>query len=592
MGYLVLARKYRPKAFSEVIGQDHISRTLINALKLNKLAHAYIFSGPRGVGKTTMARILAKALNCQKNDTQEPCNECAACIEINKGSFIDIIEIDGASNRGIDEMRTLRENVKFTPVSGKYKVYIIDEAHQITQDAYNALLKTLEEPPGHILFILATTDPHKIPVTIFSRCQRFVFHPLSANDTLNHISVIATKEGITAEAEVLPMIALAANGSLRDALSILDQLISFSQGNIKVEDVRFILGYLPDECITQMLASISNHNPGEVLNLLDEMFQQGFDLSQLAKNILECFHAMLLIKSGCIIGNTTYISQEVLSKLQESFSEEELVRNIELLDKAIIEMRRSGEFRLVLQIYLYRISAPYISLDAVLQRLEVLSKSNPPRTSVPEGLVKSAEREIQTPLGELKEKKEEDKPCSEKKTEQKVNPDENAANTNVNMDENNSDNLSSEWDKIIEEIENIKPSLSSALKKCQILKLNINLVELQLPDKYNLEFFERHKELVIKTVRKNLNNNDIAVKTKIVPSLKRNLQDEIINHRNGSSDMPPDGAEEFNNDFLSENENIVGDEQQLGAKEEDPGVKKVLEMFSGKVVSVNKRQDK
>lgn len=289
MSYIVLARKYRPKKFSAVVGQDHIARTLKNALRLDKLAHAYILSGPRGVGKTTIARILAKTLNCTNSVDNEPCDKCPVCVEVNKGSFLDIIEIDGASNRGIDEIRALRDNVRFTPVAGKYKVYIIDEAHQITTDAYNALLKTIEEPPGHVLFLLATTDPHKIPATIFSRCQRFVFRPLTESEIKGHLITIIEKEGVSVESEVLEMISSAASGSIRDALSILDQLISFSQGSIKMDDVRYLLGFLPDELVVSILNSIAAHKPPEVLKSLDDVFSSGHDLSQLARNLLDVF---------------------------------------------------------------------------------------------------------------------------------------------------------------------------------------------------------------------------------------------------------------------------------------------------------------
>ena len=238
MSYVVIARRWRPQQFDEIIGQEHVSKTLSNAIANERIAHSYIFTGPRGVGKTTTARILAKALNCEKGPTATPCNDCASCKSITLGNSLDVLEIDGASNRGIDEIRNLRENIRYTPTQGKYKIYIIDEVHMLTKEAFNALLKTLEEPPEHALFIFATTEIHKVPATILSRCQRFDFRRIPLKTIMEHLQNICTQDKIDIEEEALLQIAKKADGSMRDSQSILDQIISYSGQRVTFDDVR------------------------------------------------------------------------------------------------------------------------------------------------------------------------------------------------------------------------------------------------------------------------------------------------------------------------------------------------------------------
>jgi len=296
MSYLVFARKWRPKNFDEVIGQDHITKTLKSAIQSNKLAHAYLFSGPQGVGKTSCARILAKALNCQQGPTPHPCGVCPACLEIAEGRSLDVIEIDGASNRGIDEIRSLRENVKFAPLNGKFKVYIIDEVHMLTAEAFNALLKTLEEPPSFVTFIFATTQPQKVLPTILSRCQRFDFVRIPNLKVIEKLKEIAADEKLSIGEDVFLAVAKAANGCMRDAESILDQLIAFSQKEINLGDVISILGIIEEDVFLRFVDACRAGDAPTALRLIAEISAKGKDMNYFLEGLLEHYRNLMVAK--------------------------------------------------------------------------------------------------------------------------------------------------------------------------------------------------------------------------------------------------------------------------------------------------------
>ena len=336
--YTVFARKYRPQNFDDVIGQEHCTTTLKNAISKGTIAHAYIFAGPRGVGKTTTARILSKALNCNSGSTPNPCNKCTNCKEIMQGNSLDVLEIDGASNRGIDEVRTLRENARYVPSSSRYKIYIIDEVHMLTKEAFNALLKTLEEPPSHIVFIFATTHPQKVPQTILSRCQRFNFRRISLEDIINTLKYIIEKEDVKIEEKALILIAKKADGALRDAEGMLDQLASYSDAIIKEEDVRNVLGLPGEDVFFDMQSYIINGKTKEILTLIQQLTESGISSEEILTGFIEHLRSVLLVSTNINVGILDE-EKEKYTKASSKLTANVILRIMRFLLEAKKEMR-------------------------------------------------------------------------------------------------------------------------------------------------------------------------------------------------------------------------------------------------------------
>ncbi|HSQ54482.1 MAG TPA: DNA polymerase III subunit gamma/tau, partial [Gemmata sp.] len=296
--YMVVARRYRPQQFADLIGQEHVASALVNALQSNRVAHAYLFTGARGVGKTSAARILAKALNCVKGPTPTPCDECDSCKAIAVGEDVDVLEIDGASNRGIEDARELRQNIAFRPTRSRFKIYIIDEVHMLTKDAFNALLKTLEEPPEHVKFIFATTEVQKIPITILSRCQRFDFAHIGPAKIFDQLKQIVTREGLEAEDDALKLIARRAGGSMRDSQSLLDQLLSSASGKLTSEQVNAVLGTAGDERVIELAAAILACDPNRALDLIANWVDRGLQIGELVDQLIGYWRSLMLVACG------------------------------------------------------------------------------------------------------------------------------------------------------------------------------------------------------------------------------------------------------------------------------------------------------
>jgi DNA polymerase-3 subunit gamma/tau len=407
MGYQVLARKYRPQRFADVAGQDHVTRTLLNALSQNRVAHGYIFSGHRGIGKTTIARIVAMALNCRTEvgsaarPTPEPCGTCDSCMEIRQGNAVDVIEIDAATNRGIDEIRELRDAARYAPSRDRYKIYILDEAHQITDAAFNALLKTLEEPPAHVIFMMATTQPEDIPQTIRSRCQHFSFHAVKFDDILAQLKMIAVEEKVEAEEAALALLAEAGDGSMRDALSIMDQAIASApveKGRpvLSAAQIRELMGAVPNAVFERLLEAVAAGQSAELMEQLNLLVNAGHNPSSLARQLVRYLRNTLMAKLGGEQTELLQISADERARAARTaqlFTEEELTRNLQIVLRTFDDLNYRQEQRFHLELGLLKL----IHAQRLLPIEELLSSVGAARSASPASAPASMSRPAATP---------------------------------------------------------------------------------------------------------------------------------------------------------------------------------------------------
>jgi len=489
MSYLVLARKYRPQTFDEVIKQNHVTQTLTNAIKSRRVAHAILFTGPRGTGKTTVARILAKAMNCKEGPTPIPCNTCRSCREITSGNAVDVFEIDGASNNGVEQIRSLRENINYMPAHSPNKIYIIDEVHMLSISAFNALLKTLEEPPSHVMFIFATTEPHKIPVTILSRCQRHDFKLIDIESISNHMKDLCSKEHIDITEESLMLIAREAGGSIRDALSLLDQVMACSEGTISYKNILDILGVADRKIIFDISNAILRKDIPEALNVVDEIYDRGYEMKKFYADIIEHFRNLLVVKMGKNISKLINLPSHEIDLMQDQvqdISESYLNQIFDLLFKEEASIRLSAQPKLALEIAFIRLSQikPALPIDLLIEKLDDLKKNLP---AIP------ANYEVAENEDALKYYNKEPQGISEEPTDS-TKLKESCSSPSYVPD----DNLEITWNKLLDIFSKKHPALAANLAKCSLKKLTKQNIEIEVHGNgYNINMIKRDKNIAI-----------------------------------------------------------------------------------------------
>lgn len=498
MAYLVFARKYRPQTFREVVAQQHVTQTLANAVSSNRVAHAILFSGPRGTGKTTVARILAKAMNCVEGPTAEPCNVCQSCTDITSGHAADVFEIDGASNNSVDQIRELRDNIKYMPANSAYKIYIIDEVHMLSLAAFNALLKTLEEPPGHILFFFATTEPHKIPITILSRCQRYDMRRIDTQEIANHLGAICNNENIPVPDESLWVIAREADGSMRDSLSLLDQVVACSHGKIDHGNVLNILGLFDAQELFTISDAVFKGDIPSLLSMVDTLYKNGKDLKKLYYDLRNHFRNLFVLKTARQPEKLVAFQEPEMEAAQnqlKNVTSSELGQLLDLFSREESAIRMSVQPRIALEMAFVRMARtkPALPIETLIERLDML------REDIAKGGGGSELYDAQADYGEssinsMSPQKTSVSPAS---PPTQVEPSSEPMNKDIQRPSGDGD-LTRAWQRILRTIADKHSSLAPNLSKSRIVNLTGNQLQIEIRGtSFNMARVKREKNISI-----------------------------------------------------------------------------------------------
>ncbi|MCB5262517.1 MAG: DNA polymerase III subunit gamma/tau [Candidatus Cloacimonetes bacterium] len=480
MSYIVLARKYRPQSFSEVYAQDHVTKILQSAIASKRIAHAYLFSGPRGVGKTSLARIMAKSLNCEQGPTTQPCNQCTNCVEITSGVSPDVIEIDGASNTGVDDIRELQRELMYAASGATYKIYIIDEVHMLSKNAFNALLKTLEEPPDNVIFIFATTEPHKVLPTILSRCQRYDFKRIPVDAIVARLKDICQQEGIKMDEESMYLIARKADGGLRDALSLLDQAISYCADDIKIEQVRQIFGMIPNQVYHDFMQMIKAHDSQNLIIELHNIFEEGTDLQEFIANMLEYLRVVLLSKLGIKIKDISPEEMPLFEEVSRSFSQNDLLYIMSQLMQTNTDIRHSNNPYLLIEAMMIKLSR-LDEIDEISELIASLKSTGFSPQMAPSPL---AGRSAQKPTATAAER------CTKAKEEPEI--------TKLEASE---EVLRENWEALTSRMKKISLGTYLAFKEAELIKFDGNAISLKLKTQNKIDTFNNNMEQIEKTLK-------------------------------------------------------------------------------------------
>ena len=481
MSYIVLARKYRPQSFSEVYAQDHVTKILQSAIASKRIAHAYLFSGPRGVGKTSLARIMAKSLNCEHGPTTQPCNKCTNCVEITSGVSPDVIEIDGASNTGVDDIRELQRELMYAPSGAQYKIYIIDEVHMLSKNAFNALLKTLEEPPENVIFIFATTEPHKVLPTILSRCQRYDFKRIPVDAIVARLKDLCQQEGITMDEESMYLIARKADGGLRDALSLLDQTISYCADDITIEQVRQIFGMIPNQVYHDFMQMIKAHDSQNLIIKLHDIFEEGTDLQEFIANMLEYLRVVLLSKLGVKIQDISSEEMPLFDEVAKNFSQNDLLYIMSQLMQTKADIRISSNPYLLIEAMMIKLSR----LDEIDEISELISKLKSTGFNSP--IVAAA-----SPLARPAAKPAVPEPqrCSKPKEQPEI--------TKLELSE---EALRENWEALTRRMGKFSKVTGLALQNAELIKFDGITISLKLKTQTDIAMLKNNKESIENTLK-------------------------------------------------------------------------------------------